>query len=91
MRIRHALTSLALGSALALGAAAAPAQAAGSTPSAQVSAIGTKAEAPSWHYHSTYYNNPDYCHDAGKAQGLPYKCEMGLPGAMLPFYLYLWY
>ncbi|GGR97879.1 hypothetical protein GCM10010252_40690 [Streptomyces aureoverticillatus] len=91
MRMRHAVASLALGGAVALGIAAVPAQAAESTRSATVSANDTKAAAASWHYHSTYYNQPSQCEAAGKATGLPYKCEMGLPGAVLPIYLYVWY
>lgn len=90
MRTRHALTGLTLGGALALAATTAPAQAAEPTRAAKISTTETIAAAD-WHYHSTYYNSPSYCENAGKAQSLPYKCVMGLPGAVLPFYLYLWY
>lgn len=89
MRMHHALIGLTLGCALALGTAVTT-QAAEPTQSAKVSANGTDA-APDWHYHSTYYNSPSPCVAAGEAQNLPYKCVMGLPGAVLPFYLYLWY
>ncbi|MFE9688066.1 hypothetical protein [Streptomyces sp. NPDC006285] len=90
MRIRHALTSLTLGSALVLAGTTVTAQAAEPARSSTV-ATPTAVAAPSWHYHSTYYNSPTPCIAAGEAQDLPYKCEMGLPGALLPFYLYLWY
>lgn len=90
MRVRHALAGLTLGGALVLGGAAAPAQAAGPAQSPAPSKASAAAAA-SWHLHSTYYNNPSYCEAAGKAQDLPYKCEFGLPGAMLPIYLYVWY
>ncbi|HEU5470179.1 MAG TPA: hypothetical protein VFV67_05960 [Actinophytocola sp.] len=89
MRARHVLAGLALGAAFALGGTPLAAQATESTQSAK--ANDTNADEPSWHYHSTYYNNPSYCTDAGEATGLPYECWMGLPGAVLPFYLYLWY
>ncbi|MEV5877287.1 hypothetical protein AB0L75_24225 [Streptomyces sp. NPDC052101] len=91
MRIRHALTGLVLGGAIALGGAVVPAQAAELTQSAKVSASDTAAAAPSWHYRATYYNDPTMCENAGKATGLPYKCEFGLPGAVLPIFLYVWY
>ncbi|MFH8491907.1 hypothetical protein [Streptomyces longisporoflavus] len=92
MRVRHAPASLALGGVLALAGAAVPAQAAvparaaGSAPSK-----ATAAAAAAWHLHSTYYNNPSYCEAAGKAQALPYKCVIGLPGPTLPIHLYVWY
>lgn len=91
MRIRHALASLALGGALALGGTAVPAQATEPTPSAKVSANDANAAAPDWHYHSTYYNSPSWCESAGEALSLPYKCVFGLPGPLLPIYLYVWY
>ncbi|GGV71631.1 hypothetical protein GCM10010277_83730 [Streptomyces longisporoflavus] len=86
MRVRHAPASLALGGVLALAGAAVPAQAAESAPSK-----ATAAAAAAWHLHSTYYNNPSYCEAAGKAQDLPYKCVIGLPGPTLPIHLYVWY
>jgi hypothetical protein len=90
MRIRHAVAILALGGGLALAGTAVPAQAAEPMQSAKVSADNTNAE-PDWHYHSTYYNSATPCVNAGKATGLPYKCVAGLPGAVLPIFLYVWY
>ncbi|MEW1633047.1 hypothetical protein AB0469_03140 [Streptomyces sp. NPDC093801] len=90
MRMRDAVVGLTLGTSLALGGTAVTARAAelpqptgktGSTPSATAE----------WHYHSTYYNSPTPCENAGKATGLPYTCVAGLPGAVLPFHLYVWY
>lgn len=91
MRVRHAVTGLALGTSLALGGISATAQAAALPQGVESPAGATRAAAPDWHYHSTYYNSPTPCENAGKATGLPYKCVMGLPGAVLPFFLYVWY
>ncbi|MFF2198736.1 hypothetical protein [Streptomyces sp. NPDC058157] len=91
MRVRHAVIGLTLGSSLALGGISATAEAAGLPEGAHSSVSGAQAAAPDWHYHSTYYNAPSLCENAGKATGLPYKCVGGLPGAVLPIFLYVWY
>ncbi|MFD8980371.1 hypothetical protein [Streptomyces sp. NPDC059564] len=67
------------------------AQAAEPAQSAKAAPNDTQAAAADWHYHSTYYNAPSSCENAGKATGLVYKCVIGLPGPVLPIYLYVWY
>lgn len=91
MRMRNAVIGLTLGTSLTLGGTAVTAQAADLSQSAKASNNGAQAATADWHYHSTYYNAPSSCENAGKATGLPYKCVIGLPGAVLPIYLYVWY
>ncbi|MET9606236.1 hypothetical protein ABZZ17_14360 [Streptomyces sp. NPDC006512] len=91
MRMRHALTGLTLGSALALGGTAVAAHAAEPARSAEASARETNAVPSEKHHHGTYWTLAQ-CQAAGASQSLPYTCEPFIFGApTVQWALYLRY
>ncbi|MFD9210141.1 hypothetical protein ACFVZM_28160 [Streptomyces sioyaensis] len=93
MRIRRALAGLALGGALAVSAAAVPAQAAErtTTKEASVSASATVHAMAGYHFYRAYWTL-GACLDEGDSLGYSYKCQYGTGSdGKKKWFLYLWY